>query len=273
MAKDTGFVKTRSVRVEERIKQDEEELEQMTKAQQEDQEPEQEQEELSAEEQTFKKRYGDLRRHAAEKEKKLQERLEELENKLAKASTKEIKPPASDEDLAAWKKKYPDVARIVETMAIKIADDKVKATQADLESLRGYQQRTKKERAISEIKEAHPDFDDLSASDEFHDWVESQSKWVQDALYENEEDSSAVISVLDLYKAKTGLSQKAVEKSAAKGVKTRERTSLDAESTKGKIRESEVAKMSSREYEKNEAAIMEAMRNGNFVYDLSAGAR
>jgi hypothetical protein len=31
--------------------------------------------------------------------------------------------------------------------------------------------------------------------------------------------------------------------------------------------------MSEQDYEKNEEAIMDAMKNGSFVYDLSGGAR
>jgi hypothetical protein len=39
------------------------------------------------------------------------------------------------------------------------------------------------------------------------------------------------------------------------------------------IRESEVQKMSPQEYERNADNIMEAIRTGNFIYDLSGSAR
>ena len=35
------------------------------------------------------------------------------------------------------------------------------------------------------------------------------------------------------------------------------------------IRESDVAKMKGQEFEKNEEAIKEAIRSGNFIYDIS----
>jgi hypothetical protein len=41
----------------------------------------------------------------------------------------------------------------------------------------------------------------------------------------------------------------------------------------GAIRESDVQKMSATEYEKNADDIMEAIRTGNFIYDLSGSAR
>jgi hypothetical protein len=39
------------------------------------------------------------------------------------------------------------------------------------------------------------------------------------------------------------------------------------------IRESDVQKMSAVEYERNSDEIMEAIRTGNFIYDLSGSAR
>ena len=39
------------------------------------------------------------------------------------------------------------------------------------------------------------------------------------------------------------------------------------------IKESDVQKMSAVEYEKNSDEIMEAIRTGNFIYDLSGSAR
>jgi len=35
----------------------------------------------------------------------------------------------------------------------------------------------------------HPDFDDIRDSDDFHEWAEEQPKWVQDSLYENDNDA------------------------------------------------------------------------------------
>ena len=73
---------------------------------------------LSAEEKSFKKRYGDLRRHMQDKEKEWDEKFKTFEKRLEKES---IIPPKSDEDIDAWATKYPDVAAIVETIAIKKA--------------------------------------------------------------------------------------------------------------------------------------------------------
>jgi len=63
-------------------------------------------------------------------------------------------------------------------------------------------------------------------------------------------------------------------KDAAKSVNTRNsRTKPDATSNNNKMSESTVNKMSSKEYEEHQDAIMEAIRGGNFIYDISGSAR
>ena len=107
---------------EERIKKEEEELAALVAEQKGEVEPEEVEEEkepTNAEEKSFKKRYGDLRRHS---QKQLQEHVEKinaLQSQLEQSTKQEIKLPKSDEDIEAWAKDYPDVAAIVETIAIK----------------------------------------------------------------------------------------------------------------------------------------------------------
>ena len=52
-----------------------------------------------------------------------------------------------------------------------------------------------------------------------------------------------------------------------------QRSVIDAEGNSSKILESEVQRMSADQYEKNADTIMEAIRSGNFVYDVSGSAR
>jgi hypothetical protein len=52
-----------------------------------------------------------------------------------------------------------------------------------------------------------------------------------------------------------------------------ERSKPNSDAMSGAIRESDVQKMSATEYEKNADDIMEAIRTGNFIYDLSGSAR
>jgi len=228
---------------------------------------------LSPEEKSFKKRYGDLRRHMQQKEKEWEEKFSSFEDRMRKES---IVPPKSDEDIENWAKEYPDVAGIVETIAAKKAQEMFKKAEDRLSQLDEIQYEAERKTAESKIRESHPDFDRLRESDEFHSWAEAQPKWVRDALYENMDDPDSVVRVIDLYKIDSGetpQAKKAKTKAAAKTIGKGSRTKVDPTEAGSMIRESEVAKMSAREFESREEEITKAMRTGKFVYDLSGSAR
>ncbi len=270
---------------QERIKREEAELEELIRQQQggepkDEEEPkdppkEPEDDNLSGEEKSFKKRYGDLRRHMSEKEKEWQKKFEQLEARLNNTSS--IVAPSSDEDLEAWIAKYPDVASIVQTMAEKVANERFKGADQEIEELRTMRIEAKKEKAEAEIRKKHSDFDEIKVADEFHDWAEEQPKWIQDAIYENLEDPLALIRAIDLYKADKGLTtsaKKQKEKEAAGSIINKSsRVVVESDEGSFTFSESQVNKMSDKEYEKNEDKIMEAMRSGKFLYDMSGGAR
>ena len=285
--KTKAFLAKRSTH-EDRIKKDEEELKKLLKEQTGDTEKEEGTEEnqnsteekeepKSAEERTFKKRYGDLRRHSQEKEKEYQKKLQDLESQLATATKKEMKLPKSDEDIEAWAKEYPDVAKIVETIAIKKAREQSAEIEDRLKKIDEMNLSATKERAEVELLKIHPDFEDIRDSDDFHNWAEEQPQWVQNALYENENDAKSAARAIDLYKSDRGMGKKDTSKSsknAAKAVSTKNKTSVpDANNQNSVIKESDVQRMSADEYEKNSDMIMEAIRSGNFVYDVSGSAR
>lgn len=228
---------------------------------------------LSAEEKSFKKRYGDLRRHMQEKEKEWNERLEALEKRKA---TDAVVAPKSDEDIEAWAKQYPDVAGIVEKIASKKAKEMFSKAESRLKELDEAHNEALRMKAENAIRKAHDDFDDLRQSDSFHDWAEAQPKWVKDALYENADDPASVIRVIDLYKVDNGMTTGAKRdnrKAAASTVAKGTRTSIDAKGISGQIKESDVAKMSAKEFEARQDEIQAAMASGKFVYDMSGAAR
>jgi len=264
---------------EEKRKMEEEELEQLLKEQRGEVEKEQEPKEAeptNAEEKTFKKRYGDLRRHMQDKEKEFQDQINELKSQLDSATRKEIKLPKSDDDLEAWAKDYPDVAAIVETIAIKKAREQAEALEERMKAVDDMQYTAKKEKAEAELMRLHPDFDEIRDSDDFHEWAESQPKWVQDALYENDNDARSAARAIDLYKADMGISTKKSNnsKDAAKSVNTRNsRSKPQDDESSTHLRESQVQKMSPQEYEAKSDEIMEAIRTGKFIYDVSGSAR
>ena len=266
---------------EERLKKDEEELEQLIKEQKGEAETneekvEVEEEPTNAEEKTFKKRYGDLRRHTQEKEKQFQSQLDELKGQLDKATKKEMKLPKSDEDITEWAKEYPDVAAIVETIATKKAREQSEDIAKRIKEIDERDANSVKEKAEVELLRLHPDFADIRESDDFHDWADEQPKWIQNALYENDNDAKSAARAIDLYKSDKGIGktkEKSNDAGAAKAVSTKSKTSVSETNNTVTFRESTVEKMSADEYEAKADVIMEAIRSGNFIYDLSGSAR
>ena len=228
---------------------------------------------LSAEERTFKKRYGDLRRHIQQKEKEWEEKFSALEKRSEREG---IVPPKSEEDIDNWAKQYPDVAGIVETIAAKKAQEMFDKANIRIKEIDEERMELKRDSAENLIRKAHSDFDDLRAADEFHNWAEQQPKWVKDALYENSDDPDSVIRVIDLYKMDNGLTvsdRKKNTKNAAKTVARKSKTEVDLADANNMIKESDVAKMSDREFAENSDNINAALRSGKFVYDISGSAR
>jgi len=239
-------------------------------------EEQEEEEPTSAEEKTFKKRYSDLRRHQQKQAEEFKAELDAMKRQLEQATKNEMKLPKSDEDIEQWASDYPDVAAIVETIAMKKAREQSTALEERLKVIDEMQISATKEKAEAELMRLHPDFDQIRDSDEFHTWADDQPKWVQDALYDNDNDARSAARAIDLYKSDMGISTKKAksDKDAAKSVATKNSRSKPQEDDTGSfIKESVVQKMSPQEYEKRADEIMEAIRSGKFVYDVSGSAR
>jgi hypothetical protein len=232
---------------------------------------------LSAEEKSFKKRYGDLRRHSQQQALSLQKQIDELKQQLTQSTEQQIKLPTSEDELATWAKNYPDVAKIVETIAIKKAKEQTAALDERFRALDERDKLTAREKAELELLKIHPDFDTIRDTDDFHNWADEQPAWVQQALYENDTDARSAARAIDLYKVDRNIGKAKPEKKtsgAAESVNTRgSRSTPVSQDTEGVIYESQVNKMSSLQYEKNLEAIQKAMQTGKFVYDMSSGAR
>tara|TARA_R100001509_G_scaffold95932_1_gene55852 strand:+ start:212 stop:1081 length:870 start_codon:yes stop_codon:yes gene_type:complete len=233
---------------------------------------------LAPEEKTFKKRYGDLRRHAQQKEEQMREKIRQLETQLSTAAKEAIQLPKTDEELSEWSKQYPDVAKMVETIATKKAQELDSSIEQRLAAIAEREVEANRKTAEAELMQYHPDFDDIRNSQDFHDWVEIQPEWVQKALYENENDARAASRAIDLYKIDMNINEKKEkaptnDKDAAKSVTSRGTSAVaeTREKQSNQWRESQVAKMKGAEFSKHEQEIAEAVRTGNFIYDVSRG--
>jgi len=267
---------TRKYSNDDKRKAEEEELEQLIAENKGEVAEEVEAEPASSEEKTFKKRYGDLRKHSQETKQSLEKQVNELRKQLDKSTKQEIKLPKSDDDIDAWAAQYPDVAAIVETIAIKKAREQSRDLEDRVKEIDAMRETASKEKAEVELLKIHPDFSEIRDSDDFHNWATEQPKWVQDALYENDDDARSAARAIDLYKIDNNISTKksSNNKDAARSVNSKQtRNAPETDKTGGSFKESQVAKMTPQEYERNSDVIMEAIRSGRFVYDISGNAR
>ena len=274
---------------EERLKKDEEELKKLIKEQKGEKDAKEDskdstdadnttdkadsKEPESAEERSFKKRYGDLRKHQQQQQNDFEQQISDLKRQLDETTKKEIKLPKTEEELESWAKEYPDVAAIVESIAIKKAKEQSKNLEDRMKEFEELRSVATKEKAEAQLLAIHPDFADIRESDDFHTWAEEQPKWVQDALYENDNDARSAARAIDLYKADKSITTKRPSKDAAQAVNAKSSRSGPTDESKAYLKESEVQKMSGQEYEKRSDEIMEAIRSGKFIYDVSGNAR
>jgi|TARA_R110000796_G_scaffold15597_2_gene49562 hypothetical protein len=220
----------------------------------------------------WEKRYGDLRRHTQQQMQQKDREVAEIKSQLETAAKGQLKFPKTDDEIDQWSKKYPEVAKIVDTIARKRANEALEEGEKRLEGLKQLETKLTRKDAEQELMRLHPDFSEIRKNKEFHDWVAVQPLYIQDALYKNNTDATAAARAIDLYKADMGKTKRSNPKNAASSVG---RTTTSVPSTGGKARfsESQVSRMSVADYDKHEDAILEAMRSGQFVYDMSGGAR
>jgi hypothetical protein len=234
--------------------------------------PVQQQAQGDSDESTYKKRYGDLRRHTQQQLQTKEQELAQLREQLEVASRKQIKFPKTDEEIAEWATKYPDVAKIIDTIAQKRAQEALSEGERRMQGLVNLEQKMNKKEAEQALLALHPDFPQIRQRRDFHEWVQDQPKYIQDALYKNSTDATAAGRAIDLYKADLSKKAKNNPTGAAQSVKSGSTANVGT-GTKGSFTESQVAKMSDAEYEKNEEAILASMHSGKFVYDITGAAR
>ena len=221
----------------------------------------------NAEERVFKKRYDDLKRHYDSTLGKHKDEVYTLRTQLEQSS-KQFVPPKSKDELESWRKEYPDVYDMVETIAMNKADTRAKEMETKYQNLQVQQEQINREKAEVELLQVHPDYKDIRSNDEFHEWAARQDPVIQGWLYENTANASLAGRAIDLYKMDKGVSklskkqETAVKKEAAKAI-TKTAKATEVEMPKKKIwSNAEIAKMNVREYAKHEKEIDMAVKEG-----------
>ena len=214
----------------------------------------------------YKKRYDDLKKHYDSKLNEFKSREQEL---IEEATQNKIdyKAPKSQEELEQFKKEYPDVYEVVETVAHMQSESKTKVLEESLSKLQERENQLIRQDAEKILMDRHPDFEDIKNSDDFHNWAKEQHSSIQAWVYENNDDASLASRALDLFKKDLGIeskikssSKKPNRRSAADMVSTK---TTSVEPTQQKVWSlKEIEAMSVQEFDKYETEISDAMQNG-----------
>jgi hypothetical protein len=216
----------------------------------------------------YKKRYDDLKRHYDEKLKEFQQKEAALEQQTKQNN---VRLPKTAEELENFKQQYPDVYGVVETVAAMQASERTTELQKEIEALREKEKNLEVQTAYRELKNAHPDFDELRKDEKFLAWLEEQPKNISDGIYKNNTDVKWAARVIDLYKVDAGITTKKKKTStddAAVAVTAPRARDIASENDGNKRiwKASQIAKMKPWEFEKNEAEIDTARAEGRIDY-------
>ena len=221
----------------------------------------------------YKKRYDDLKTYY---DQKLNEWKQEKVTLAAQANVaekvqqeQEYAPPKTKEELAQFREKYPDVYQVVETISHEMADQKTADLKAKINELTEKEQKLIVQSAFKQLNSVHPDFNEIKATPEFLAWLEEQPATIADGIRKNNTDPKWAIRTVDLYKADVGISSNNTRTvsnrklDAAQAVlKTKTNPTSINSGNKKVWKMSEIQNMRPWDFEKYEADIDAAMRDG-----------
>lgn len=220
----------------------------------------------------YKKRYDDLKKHYDGRVTSFKQREDELLAEV-RSNRPKYKAPKSAEELAAFKKEYPDVYGVVESVSHLQASKETENLKEEIKSLKKTNETISRKEAETRLSKLHPDFTEIRESDEFHGWAESQPEQIKGWIYGNNADATLASRAIDLFKQDTGKSRQQSEVSgdmipASEMVKVTNTKDIGY-GTKKIWTRSQIAAMSQSEFAKNEKSIEAAQREGRVVNDMA----
>mgnify|MGYP003132846429 FL=1 len=222
----------------------------------------------------YKKRYDDLKKHYDTKVNSFKQKEEELHAQL-RANRPKYKAPKSKEELNEFKKNYPDVYDVVESVAHTQATKEMEDLKGELKILRDKNTEISMKEAELTLEKLHPDFSTIRESDEFHEWADRQPEEIKGWIYSNGSNATLAARAIDLFKQDVGKLQSNTKSDTYSGdlvsssemIKVKNNKEIGYGSKKIWTR-SQIAAMSQSEFDKNEKSITEAMSEGRVVNDM-----
>lgn len=242
-------------------------------------------EELSKEDKSWKKRHDDVKSYMQKQINDLNKKLESVNTQLEDAAKKQIKFPKTEEEVTEWITKYPDVAAIVKTIAMKEVSTVREEVEQQKQSLAEQKYEVEYNKNLNKILKAHSDFFDLQDDEKFTDWLQTQPRYTREAFRDNlpiddlEDAADTIISAVELFKLKnkTPAKQPADDRrEAARTVVTKNGSAAPRDGKDSNlIYESDIMEnYKGKLYtDKIDAEVNKAMLEGRFVYDVTGAAR
>ena len=216
----------------------------------------------------YKKRYDDLKRYYDRKLGEWNSKENDLKTQLRENRPKYI-PPKSKEELDSFKKDYPDIYGVVETVSHLQSENQMQTLQEEVDSLKKQNSALAQREAQLELARIHPDYNNIKESDDFHNWADSQPMEIKSWIYENNSDGKLAARAVDLYKKDRGLGldkkteTRPVQKNEGADllVKTSEQVQIP-QTNESVYSRDDIAKMSDEEFMQYEKDIVKAQREG-----------
>ena len=222
----------------------------------------------------YKKRYDDLKKHYDDRVSQFKQREQELLAET-RAAQPEYEAPKSLAELEHFKEQYPDLYETVETVAHLQSERQVEDLQGQLSAIQQREADIMRREAETDLRNRHPDFEDIRGDETFHEWAKEQPEEIQEWVYNNPNNIELASKAIDLYKIETGAKTSRPRRQSRQSQQSREGSAADMVSTKtttvdtaqgSKIwTEREIAAMSLDEFDAREDEINQALTEGRVV--------
>ena len=222
----------------------------------------------------YKKRYDDLKKHYDDRVSQFKQREQELLAET-RASQPQYEAPKSLAELEHFKEQYPDLYETVETVAHLQSERQVEDLQGQLSAMQQREADIMRREAETDLRNRHPDFEDVRGDENFHEWAKEQPEEIQEWVYNNPNNIELASKAIDLYKLETGTQTSRPRRQSRQSQQSREGSAADLVSTKTttvdaaqgpKIwTEREIAAMSLDEFDAREDEINQAVAEGRVV--------
>lgn len=240
-------------------------------------------------------RYKNLQSYHTKTVNELKRQVQELQEKQ---NSQPKSYPTTEEEFNKWREEYPQSAKMIEMLVIKHSESNNNEYKKTVQELEEEKHRLAFDRTYAQLLKLAPDFEELRVSPDFMafeqtetgermlvgGWLAEQPSAVQAAILQPElNDAGArwAAKVVNMYKAERGLDKKKEDSTTRRDENTSAATKVtksgssapNSDGNKKVWKESDVEKMSEKEFIKNMDDINAAQIEGRFEYDISGGGR